>query len=307
MESICKIIAGSEKLLILLDDAHLSTIASDLIGELQNSKYIGKVKLVITTRTPLFQNINDNLPIRKRISHDIKLSYLNDRDSLQLFSKLVQSLKLDYKHLNWLSEQSGGVPGVIRLISFVLNKSGDISEIFSRKSLRFSEIVNDYINEIVNTMAKELELTKVQVKKGIWLAACLTPFQLYDNGRVFTEFMGISIEQLKNYFRQLVENDLIRIDHLSNDFYIKMYEQDPKIIDLTGKTVTKRGFYYEVKDIGYLLYPDPYRDIIVNWFSHEDDYIDKLFNIDGYGSYMKSIISNLFNANEVNPKMRKLH
>ncbi len=294
---------SNDKFLILVDDAHEFSNLEDVISIGGLSEFRGRVKVVLTTRTPLFNKIKLKFPIHEMLNKDVSVEPLDLEDAYIAFFCLLGDEEYKPSQLKYFAKQSGGVPLAITVLSHTIKKTGSSSGVFKNKELNFKEIAEKYIDEIIKDVKKETGLKSKKIKQALWILSLISPFTLENEGAIISGFLKINRSKLKELLNALLDNYLLQEAH--NQIMTAYYLEDPSFLVLNEEPFKEKtwGMYPILK---YSVKPDSFSDYIVNWFSDDKKMLDKLLEQKDTGRFIVNIIQNLFEASKVNDENSKV-
>ncbi|MEZ4775902.1 MAG: hypothetical protein R3D00_22165 [Bacteroidia bacterium] len=291
---------GRNKFLILVDDAHAFSNLKDIVSIVRLPEFKGRIKIILTTRIPLFDKIMAEFSIHEELKEDLILGSLKQAEAYLACALLLGENDYKPSELAWLARRSGGVPLVITALCYTIKKSGSSSKIFEDKDLNFGQAIEKYVDEVIIKIKKETGLKSKIIKKCIWLLSIISPFTLQNKGQFIGNFLELKTSRLKKLLKALVKSFLL--DEIHQEGMMIYYERDPEILLLDDREVQgDNQTYWAVPNIYYSIQPDPFADQIINWFTDDEKLMEELLSTEGVSPYLKNVIQNLFETKEINP------
>lgn len=280
---------SDKKMIIVIDDADQKSELPGIIEVARLERNRKQVKILITTRSALFDDIKDRMPNFAYLSRDIILNALGEKESLDAtLSLLKKGTNLSDKDVAgaavWVSQQSNGIPLLITTLCFSILKHRNFQSIYKEEELDFSRIVWRYINEEIRHIAKKNRLEEKNIVTFLGICSLITPFKIESWQNIIRNQLGLSSGDLKRMVNGLI--DAAILERFNPNAWVGYSWKDDEI-------KIERLQFLAQEEWSYQLKPDPYRDIFLKNFISEDELIIELLRSESGKTLFMNSIRNL--------------
>jgi len=215
-----RLLLSNKHFIILVDDAH--TIKSEIGREIKRlaDASNGKVKLMLTVRRNLADQVIRNFPSQNQDIIPIELDRLNPNESKEVFKQELPSL--DDSQLSILAEKSSGIPFVILAYCETIRQNRNSWLV--TESDAFATHLRQILIQTEDVLMHELDWPKNKIRRAIHNVCLFNPIPINTHNRTdLSIIFDLKAEELTLFLKRANESGLLlKNDHefsLSPDPY----------------------------------------------------------------------------------------
>jgi hypothetical protein len=314
-ENLGEAVIGSDKLVILIDDADLFGEMEDLIKLLKTEDWKGRVKLLLTMRNSRLEYFYSGASPQFLLNRTTYLRKLGPNALYELCRELLND-SVEHEVIRKIVDASDGVPLIVRAMIAVANR-GHLA-IFQDKKLDFGKVVRKYLEEIYEHASSEAGLNSRLVQDTLSFSALFSPFTLNHGGKYFRSYLNIKEGELRKVMEAFLKSGIIQVVGSEMQPYkdkrqvnVLLYDDDKveQRIQLVGEPDSFELQEMEILYIPidqYAVKPDPFAEYLIADAFDDKEVVEDLLDRELWHGYGYMMVPNLWRAKAANDRMEQM-